>query len=40
MSLNARRSLIRLAVRTSNGAFDHVEITGSSVLVMRGQLAL
>ncbi len=35
-----RRSLIRLAVRTSNGVFDHVEITGSSMLVMRGQLAL
>ncbi|ODS52512.1 MAG: PhzF family phenazine biosynthesis protein [Agrobacterium sp. SCN 61-19] len=35
-----RRSLIRLAVRTSNGDFNHVEITGSSVLVMRGQLAL
>ena len=35
-----RRSVIQLAVRTRNGTFDHVEVTGSSVLVMRGHLVL
>jgi trans-2,3-dihydro-3-hydroxyanthranilate isomerase len=35
-----RRSLIRLAVTTKNGAFEQVEISGSSVLVTRGELVL
>ncbi|MDH4415391.1 MAG: PhzF family phenazine biosynthesis protein [Rhizobium sp.] len=35
-----RRSLIRLTVATRDGAFDHVEISGSSVLVTRGELVL
>jgi trans-2,3-dihydro-3-hydroxyanthranilate isomerase len=35
-----RRSLIRLHVTARNGQFDRVEITGSSVLVSRGQLLL
>lgn len=33
-----RRSLIRLRVTTNDGKFDQVEISGSSVLVTRGEL--
>jgi trans-2,3-dihydro-3-hydroxyanthranilate isomerase len=35
-----RRSLIRLAIATRDGLFDHVEISGSSVLVTRGEFHL
>lgn len=35
-----RRSLISLGVSTTNGRLDHVEISGSSVLVMHGELHL
>ncbi|MBC2772314.1 PhzF family phenazine biosynthesis protein [Rhizobium sp. AQ_MP] len=35
-----RRSLIELTVRTRNGAFETVDISGSSVLVTRGELLI